>query len=85
MKGEKINTTAWSPDGRWITGYLNAVGGERRGHVVVDAQTGEARVLNDDSDGFRVAWLPDARRVLCVQGVGVLEGASRLPTTAPRR
>ncbi|WP_434479130.1 protein kinase domain-containing protein [Gemmatimonas sp.] len=64
MKGEKINTTAWSPDGRWITGYLNAVGGERRGHVVVDAQTGEARVLNDDSDGFRVAWLPDARRVL---------------------
>ena len=51
FSGRKVNITAWSPDSRWVSSYLDLPWGETRGHVVTNVSTGEARALNDDSDG----------------------------------
>jgi Tol biopolymer transport system component len=63
VNGRSAKLLTWSPDGRWVAGYLD-LPGETRGHVVVEVATGKARQLNDDSDGYAIAWLPDSRHVL---------------------
>ncbi|MEO6529045.1 MAG: hypothetical protein ABIP93_20670, partial [Gemmatimonadaceae bacterium] len=54
----------WSRDGRWLSGYVMDRSGVARGHALYDVTTRRVRRLNDDSDGFELAWLPDYRHVI---------------------
>lgn len=49
LDGRNVNITAWSPDSRWLSGYLDMPSGETRGHLVIEVAIGKARTLNDDS------------------------------------
>ncbi|MEO7043304.1 MAG: hypothetical protein ABI035_13665, partial [Gemmatimonadaceae bacterium] len=54
----------WTRDGRWVGGVIITSDGALRGHVVADPTTLRPRVLNDDSDGEFMAWLPDGQHVI---------------------
>ena len=54
----------WPHDGHWISGTTFTSNGGIRGHVVVDPTTLRPRVLNDDSRGLLMAWLPDHQHVV---------------------
>ena len=72
LNGRSIKLLSWSPDGRWLTGYLDLPSGEARGRVVVEVATGAARQLNDDSNGYAISWLPDSRHVVYFTQSGTL-------------
>jgi serine/threonine-protein kinase len=72
VNGRTVNLLSWSPDSRWIAGYLDLPSGDTRGHVVVEVATGVARQLNDDSRGYPIEWLSDARHVVYFTMNGVL-------------
>jgi Tol biopolymer transport system component len=67
-----VNVDAWSHDGRWVSGYLDLPSGETRGHVVIDVASGKAHQLNDDSNGYSAAWLPDSHHVMYFTRTGAL-------------
>ena len=58
----QFNTS--TKDGRWVGGVVVTSGGAMRGHVVADPTTLRPRVLNDDSGGAFMAWLPDDQHVI---------------------
>jgi Tol biopolymer transport system component len=80
----------WSPDGRWLSGYIQATSGETRGHAVLEFATGQVHLLNEDSHGKDLAWLPGSRRVvyftdrgtLVLQDIGSLE-RREIPVALP--
>ena len=72
LNGRTVNLLSWSPDSRWLAGYLDLPSGDTRGHVEVEVATGVARQLNDDSRGYAIEWLPDARHVVYFTASGVL-------------
>jgi Tol biopolymer transport system component len=81
-----FNPTRWSHDGRWISGYVVGRSGEAVGFAVVDVATGRMTRLNDDSDSYDLAWLPDGRHVLYFTVAGRLvmqdvETLERRPVT----
>ena len=64
MGGGTLAPSYWSRDGRWLSGYIVSPSGEPRGHAVYELATGRVRQLNDDSDGYELAWLADNRHVV---------------------
>jgi Tol biopolymer transport system component len=81
LPGGELTPAYWSRGGRWISGYLVTPLGEIGGFGVIDAATGKAHQLNDDSNGYDLAWMPDDRHVvyftdqakLAIQDVVTLE------------
>ena len=81
-----FNPTRWARDGRWISGYVVGRSGEAIGFAVVDVASGRMTRLNDDSDSYDLAWLPDGRHVLYFTSAGRLvmqdvETLERRPVT----
>ena len=72
VEGGVLNPSYWSPDGRWLSGYVISPSGEPDGQGIYDAAAGRARRLNRDSRAYDVAWLPDNRRVLYFTNRGTL-------------
>ena len=64
--------TYWPHGGRWISGYILNASGARRGHALVDPETGRVIQLNDDTDGQEIAWLPDHQHVVYITKHGTL-------------
>ncbi|MFI5239174.1 MAG: TolB family protein, partial [Gemmatimonadales bacterium] len=58
-----VEPTYWSRDGRWLSGYIDR-NGEEHGHALLDPVTKQIRVLNEDSFGQDVAWMPDYQHIV---------------------
>jgi WD40 repeat protein len=72
--GGALVGAAWSPDGR-----LLALGESHRRLIVVDAETGESRTIEDRSLAFDVAWSRDGRRLAWRDDQGTV-GVAELAT-----
>ncbi|HEY7567879.1 MAG TPA: protein kinase [Gemmatimonadaceae bacterium] len=70
--GGTMTPSDWSPDGRWLTGYVVDSLGEPNGFAVHDVKSGETRQLNKDSHFYGAAWLSDGRRVVYFTNRGTL-------------
>jgi Tol biopolymer transport system component len=70
--GASMSPSDWSPDGRWLSGYVISPSGEASGFAVYDVAAGRARQLNRDSRAYNLAWLPDSRRVVYFTNRGTL-------------
>jgi len=64
--------TRWSPDGRWLSGYVLDKGGAPHGYGVYDVAMAKATSLTNDTFGFGAAWLPDSRHVVYFNAAGRL-------------
>ena len=64
VEGGTMAPTHWSPDGRWLSGYVVTSSGEVDGFGLYDVAAGRARQLNRDSRSYSLAWLPGQRRVV---------------------
>jgi Tol biopolymer transport system component len=64
VRGGQLVPSYWSRAGRWISGYTLNEAGEAVGFGVIDPATMAARQLNDDSNGYDLAWMPDGRHVV---------------------
>jgi len=64
VPGGFVEFNYWPHGGHWISGAIATSEGARRGHAVADATTLRPRILNDDSQGELMAWLPDHRHVV---------------------
>ena len=93
VEGGTISPTGWSPDGRWLAGYVVAPSGDVGGFGVYEIPTGRARQLNRDSRANALAWLPDHRHVvyftdrdrLVIQDIASLERREVAGALADRR
>ena len=72
LNGRTVNLISWSADSRYVAGYLDLPSGDTRGHMVLEVATGVAKQLNDDSRGYPIEWLPDARHVVYFTSNGTL-------------
>jgi Tol biopolymer transport system component len=72
VEGGDIGPSFWSRGGRWISGYVVDSTGESVGQGVIDAATGRAFRLNDDSYSYNVAWLPGDREIVYFTRRGTL-------------
>ena len=72
VEGGDIGPSFWSRGGRWISGYVVDSTGESVGQGVIDAATGRAVRLNDDSQSYNVAWLPGDREMVYFTRKGTL-------------
>ena len=76
LPGQKVedsilNLTAWSPDGRALTGSIIRKSGRPAGVVVYDLSAKSFRIVSSDQTNW-VRWLPDSRRVLYITLAGDL-------------
>jgi serine/threonine-protein kinase len=69
---ESLMLSSWSPDGRFLAGYLTSTSLGLQGHAIYDLETHRARRLNGDSHGLTVAWLPGGRQVAYFTDAGRL-------------
>ena len=62
----KVDSVAWSPDGRSIAALVNRVEALKVDVVLVDAITGQEKVLGNHAwrNISEVAWLPDGKSLL---------------------
>jgi hypothetical protein len=72
VEGGDIGPSFWTRGGRWISGYVVDSTGESVGQGVIDAATGRAFRLNDDSYSYNVAWLPGDREMVYFTRQGTL-------------
>jgi Tol biopolymer transport system component len=72
VPGGLLVPTYWSRAGRWISGYVLSEAGEAIGFGVIDATTRQAHRLNDDSNSYDLAWMPDGRHVVYFTNQGKL-------------
>ena len=56
--------SAWSRDGRWLTGPVVQPSGVQRGNALYDVKAGTVRQLSDDAASLDIAWTADHARVL---------------------
>jgi serine/threonine-protein kinase len=68
----RLVPVTWSWSGRWLAGYIVMPSGAAPGHGLLEIATGKVTRLNDDSDGYDIAWLPGDRRVLYFTRSGAL-------------
>jgi Tol biopolymer transport system component len=65
--GTWLMPNAWSPDGRRLAGSVVTSSGSVSGAAVFDLATAQTRQVIDMPMGFAsVVWLPDSRRILCL-------------------
>jgi Tol biopolymer transport system component len=62
QQGSDFVPMDWSPDGRWLVGYIQSASGIRAGIAVYSLETGAYQPLTDF--GLNPVWLADSRRVL---------------------
>ena len=62
-KGD-LTPTYWSKSGRWLSGYITTPAGDNAGFGVFDVATRRAQSLNEDTQAYDLAWLPDDRHVV---------------------
>jgi Tol biopolymer transport system component len=60
----RLVPVTWSWSGRWLAGYIVEPSGAAPGHGLLEIATGKLTRLNDDSDGYDIAWLPGDQRVV---------------------
>ena len=72
VDGGTMQPSYWTRDGRWLSGYVVNASGEAAGFAVYDVASGRARVLNDDSRFYDLAWLPGNREVIYFTNRGTL-------------
>jgi serine/threonine-protein kinase len=72
VEGGTMQPSAWARDGRWLSGYVVNPSGEATGFALYDLAAGRARVLNDDSRFYDLAWLPGNREVIYFTNRGTL-------------
>ena len=68
----EIGPSFWTRGGRWISGYVIDPTGEVAGQGVIEAATGRAFRLSDDSFSYNVAWLPGDREMVYFTRRGTL-------------
>ena len=61
--GGFISPSAWSPDGKWLSGAWVSASGEPSGTAVYDVAAGRARKLTTDRGIWVAPFFPDSRRI----------------------
>ena len=64
LPGGELTPTYWSRSGRWLSGYIMTPAGDNAGFGVFDVARGRAHKLNEDTQAYVLAWLPDDRHVV---------------------
>jgi len=67
-----LEPTAWSRDGRWLTGRVVMPSGESRGNALYEVATGKIRQLSNDVNTGAMGWLPGYRQVVYFNTRGTL-------------
>jgi Tol biopolymer transport system component len=61
-EGDDFVPMAWSPDGKWLAGYIQTTGGLRAGIVVLSLETGKYEKLTDF--GRNPDWCGDSTKLV---------------------
>jgi serine/threonine protein kinase/Tol biopolymer transport system component len=78
--GGRLLPSAWSRDGRWLTGPIVLPSGVQQGNALYDVKAGTVRQLSHDAGSIDLAWTADHRRVIyfTVKGTLVIQDVASL-------
>jgi len=70
--GGMLLPSAWSPNGRWLSGPILVASSIQRGNALYDIKAGTVLKLSDDAASIDMAWTPDSTRVMYFTASGKL-------------